>query len=226
MTGIEHDPRPRPEGHLPERTVEQQLVQALRQGDEHAFTCLIDHHHASLVRMAMSYALDRAMAEEVAQETWLAVVTGIERFEGRCSLKTWLFTILTNRAKTRAKREQRFIPLSAFDEADGPAVASQRFAHDGPWPGHWVHPPRQWDDSPEHTVLSAETQAVVASAVAQLPMLQQQVITLRDVEGWSAGEVCAVLGLTETHQRVLLHRARSRVRGALERYFDVATMPA
>jgi RNA polymerase sigma-70 factor (ECF subfamily) len=222
MTGSERNPTACPEVELPASKAERRLVRALRQGDERAFSSLIDQYHVSLVRMAMCYVLDRAVAEEVAQETWLAVITGIERFAGRCSLKTWLFTILTNRAKTRGKREGRSIPFSALDGGDDPAVDLERFASDGPWQGHWASPPRRWDDSPEHRLLAGETQAVVASAIAALPATQRQVITLRDVEGWSAAEVCTLLGLAETHQRVLLHRARSRVRGALERYFDVA----
>jgi RNA polymerase sigma-70 factor (ECF subfamily) len=210
---------------------ERDLVRALRQGDDGAFSCLIDRLHSSLVRVAMTYVDDRAVAEDVAQETWLAVITGIDRFEERSSLVTWIFNILVNRAKTRGKRESRSIPFSAFadpeaDESlldsDMPAVAPDRFESGGPWQGHWASPPHSWRDSPERALLTGETQAIVASAVADLPATQRQVITLRDIEGWSSGEVCTLLGLTDANQRVLLHRARSRVRGVLERYFDAA----
>jgi len=194
---------------------EQQLLAALRAGDEAAFKQLIDRYHASLVRVAQAYVPTRALAEEVAQETWLAVLEGIDRFEGRSSLKTWLFRILTNRAKTRGMRERRSLPFSSLESDEG-AVDVDRFR--GPeeqWPGHWSAPPRGF---PEERLLANETRGVIEQAIAQLPPTQRTVITLRDVEGWSSEEVCNALTLSETNQRVLLHRARSAVRAALERY--------
>lgn len=203
---------------------DQQIVAALRRGDEETFSHLIGQHHASLVRLAMIYVGERAVAEEVAQDTWLAVFTGLDRFEARSSLKTWIFTILTNQAKTRGKRESRYLPFSAFDDvdADEPAVEPERFEQGGQWPGHWARPPRNWDESPEHSLLAGEARTVISSAVAELPANQREVITLRDIEGWSSAEVRTLLGLSEANQRVLLHRARSRVRSAVERYFDAA----
>ncbi|MGH2460784.1 MAG: RNA polymerase sigma factor [Chloroflexota bacterium] len=202
------------------------LIAALRRGDERVFTSLIERYHASLVRLATVFVGDRAVAEEVAQETWLGVLHGIDRFEGRSSIKTWIFTILTNRAKTRGQRESRSVPFSALDLTEEgptePAVEPERFRPAGDrWEGGWISFPRAWDDLPEERVVSRETRAQVASAIAALPTSQRQVMTLRDVEGWSADEVCNALGLSETNQRVLLHRARSKARRALEAYFDV-----
>lgn len=201
-------------------------VEALRRGDESAFTALIERYHPSLVRLATVFVGDRAVAEEVAQETWLGVLHGIDRFEGRSSIKTWIFTILTNRAKTRGQRESRSVPFSTLDLTEAgsgePAVEPERFRPAGDrWEGGWISFPRAWDDLPEERVLSRETRTQVASVIAALPSGQRQVITLRDVEGWSADEVCNALGLSETNQRVLLHRARSKVRRALEAYFEV-----
>jgi RNA polymerase sigma-70 factor (ECF subfamily) len=199
---------------------EGQLVAALREGDEAAFKELIDRYHASLVRVAQAYVPTRALAEEVAQETWLAVLEGLDRFEGRSSLKTWLFRILTNRAKTRGMRERRSLPFSALESDDG-AVDPDRFrGPDEAWPGHWSAPPHGF---PEERLLAHETRRVIEDAIRKLPKTQRTVITLRDVEGWSAEEVCNALTLSETNQRVLLHRARSAVRAALERYLEDGT---
>jgi RNA polymerase sigma-70 factor (ECF subfamily) len=196
---------------------ERQLVAALRAGDEAAFRELINRYHASLVRVARMYVPTQAIAEEVAQETWLAVLEGIDRFEGRSSLKTWIFRILTNRAKTRGMREGRSLPFSSL-ERDEPAVEPERFrGPEEPWPGHWSAHPRAF---PEERLLAAETRDVIQDAIDKLPETQRSVITLRDVEGWSADEVCNALTLSETNQRVLLHRARSAVRAALERYME------
>jgi RNA polymerase sigma-70 factor (ECF subfamily) len=201
------------------------LVASLRRGDERAFALLVGRYHASLVRLASTYVRDRAVAEEVAQETWLGVLHGIDRFEGRSSLKTWIFRILTNRAKTRGHRERRTIPftaLASLDQEAGPTVEPERFfdASHPLWPGHWAAPPAPWDDSPEVRLESTETLARIRSAIDALPSLQAQVISLRDIEGWSSAEVCDLLGVTEANQRVLLHRARSKVRRELERYLD------
>jgi RNA polymerase sigma-70 factor, ECF subfamily len=205
-------------------TGEVALVEALRDGDERAFRSLIERHHASLVRIARLYVGTPAVAEEVAQETWLAVLEGLNRFEGRSSLKTWIFSILTNRAKTRALRERRSIPFSALgdDEPGEPAVEPERFlpADDPRAAGHWVSFPRAFGDLPEERLLAGETVALIERTIERLPPGQRAVISLRDVEGWGPDEVCNALDLSETNQRVLLHRARSAVRAALERYFD------
>lgn len=203
------------------------LVAALRAGDEAAFVGLVERYHASLVRLATVYVGDRAVAEEVAQETWMGVLRGLERFEGRAALKTWIFRILTNRAKTRGQREGRTVSFSALGggpEADEPAVDPDRFLPpDHPqWPGHWAAPLQSWGQSPEERLLSGETAEVIRAAIEQLPPAQREVITLRDVDGWASTEVCELLTITETNQRVLLHRARSKVRQALERYFTHA----
>jgi RNA polymerase sigma-70 factor, ECF subfamily len=206
---------------LPE---DEYLIAALRRGDEAAFAQLLDAYHTSMVRLALQYVSSHAVAEEVVQETWMEVFRGLERFQERCALKTWIFRILTNVAKTRGQREARSVPFSALGEPDSepvePAVAPERFRASEPWKGHWAAEPRSWEDLPEERFLSAETHACIKTAIAALVPAQQQVITLRDVKGWTAEEVCSVLGLSAANQRVLLHRARSKVRGALEQYFD------
>jgi RNA polymerase sigma-70 factor (ECF subfamily) len=198
------------------------LHRALLGGDEEAFRGLIERYHAPLVRLAMTYVRDPGVAEEVVQETWLGVLEGLERFERRSLLKTWIFRILTNKAKTRAVRERRSVPFSSLSPAadEGPSVEPERFldSRHAVWPGHWASPPRSWDDVPERHLESAEVRGVIEAAIAELPPLQAQVISLRDVEGWSATEVCELLELSEVNQRVLLHRARSKVRAALERF--------
>jgi RNA polymerase sigma-70 factor (ECF subfamily) len=204
-------------------TDEAALLAALRHGDEAAFVTLIERYHPSLVRLALLYVPDRTIAEEVAQETWLGVLKGLENFEGRSSLKTWLFRILTNIAKTRGQREARSIPFStlwdANAEPDTPAVPPDRFHPDGRLAQHWLTPPRDWDEAPEERILRHEARERIQAAIAALPPNQREVITLRDVEGWPAPEVCNALGISETNQRVLLHRARSRVRRAVADYF-------
>lgn len=201
------------------------LIAALRGGNEQAFNRLIDSHHAAMVRLAMGYVPGRAVAEEVAQEAWLAVLQGLDKFEGRSSVKTWIFRILLNRAMTRGQRERRSVPFSAlFDpaiEGPEPGVDPDRFMGRGEeLPGHWASPPRRWEGGPEERALSRESLDQVAKAIETLPPSQREVITLRDVEGWTSREVCNVLSITETNQRVLLHRARSKVRRSLEQYLD------
>jgi RNA polymerase sigma-70 factor (ECF subfamily) len=203
---------------------EEQLLEALRAGDEEAFAALVREYHSSLVRVARMFVPTQAAAEEVAQETWLAVLNGLDRFEGRSSLKTWIFRILTNIAKTRAVRDGRTLPFSALqDPARVPeaAVDADRFLDaDHPrWPGHWAVKPVAW---PEEALLAAETRARLVEAIEALPPTQRAVISLRDIEGWSSEEVRNALGLSETNQRVLLHRARAKVRAALDSYLEQA----
>ena len=202
------------------------LIQALRRGDKEAFVSLLERYHSALVRLAMVYVPNRAVAEEVAQETWEGVLQGLARFEGRSSLKTWIFRILANRAKTRAVREGRSVPFSSLeqtgDEPAEPSVEPERFRATEPWRDHWVSFPQSWDELPEERFLAQETQQCLRAAIAALPPNQREVITLRDVEGWDAAEVCNVLEISESNQRVLLHRARSRVRRALEDYLGRA----
>lgn len=200
------------------------LIAALRGGDEEAFVALVSAYHGLLTRLALLYVPTRAAAEDVVQETWLGLLRGLDRFEARSTVKTWLCRILMNRARTRAVRDGRLVPFSAFwgpeDEADEPAVDPDRFLASGQYAGHWASPPRDWSDLPEERLLSDETRERVQQAIEALPPNQRTVITLRDVEGWSAAEVCAALDLSEANQRVLLHRARAKVRRALEQYLD------
>jgi len=195
------------------------LLKQLRAGDEAAFEELVERYHGSLVRVAMMYVGDLAVAEEVAQETWLAVLEGIDRFEGRSSLKTWIFRILANRAKTRGERERRQLPVSALSGEQEPEVALDRFLPpDHPErPLGWAAPPRAW---PEERLLGRETAAELRRAIAELPAAQQAVIGLRDVEGLAPEEVAEALQISAGNERVLLHRARSHVRGALEEYLE------
>jgi RNA polymerase sigma-70 factor (ECF subfamily) len=197
------------------------LAAALRAGDEAAFRGLVLRHHAALVRLARASVSSHAVAEEVAQETWLAVIQGIDRFEGRSSLKSWIFAILVNRARSRGVREQRIVPMSSLggEGDDGPAVDADRFVAAGQrWGGHWSSPPVPWQE-PAERLIANETLGVVAEAIERLPAQQRAVVSLRDVEGWSSEEVCALLELSEGNQRVLLHRGRARVRAALEDHF-------
>jgi RNA polymerase sigma-70 factor, ECF subfamily len=203
---------------------EQQLLAALRAGDEDAFAALVDRYHASLVRLARMYVRQRSVAEEVAQETWLAVLNGIDRFEGRSSLKTWLFRILTNRAKTRGERESRSVPFSSMGDPDEPAVDPDRFRAEGePYAGGWKEFPVPWEGDPEERLLAGEARALILQTIEQLPPNQRAVITLRDIEGFDADDVCNVLEVSDTNQRVLLHRARSKVRRGLEQYLEEGT---
>ncbi len=204
---------------------ELRLLERLRQGDEAAFALLVDRHHNALIRLAMAHVSDRSIAEEVVQETWIGVLEGLDRFEGRSSLKTWIFRILTNKAKTRGVRESRhvsFSPLGGVDDgSDEPTVDQARFQSTGYWVDHWAVPPSKWDEeTPEKLLLSKESGMYIEKAIDALPPSQKQVLVMRDVEGLSSEEACNILGLSETNQRVLLHRARSRVRRALEQYLE------
>lgn len=199
-----------------------ELLRRLRAGEEHAFVTLVDRYAASMLRIARMYVPSHAVAEEVVQETWLGVLRGIDGFEERSSLRTWVFRILVNRARTRGERERRTVPFAtlAQDELDAPftAVDADRFLpadHDR-WPGHWALPPERWDDSPVRHLDVMHLRTRLADAVAALPETQRLVVTMRDLEGFDAAETAAALGLSEGNQRVLLHRARSRLRKELE----------
>ena len=202
---------------------DQRLVAALRAGDEQTFAALVDRHSPALLRVAMAYVPSPAVAEEVVQETWIAVMRGIDGFEGRSSLKTWIFRILANVAMRGGSRERRSVPfatLAAAEDTGEPSVDPDRFlpADHELFPGHWMLMPTRWP-TPEEGLLSGETRAVIVAAIDELPKAQRTVIALRDIEGWSAEEVCAALELSAGNQRILLHRARTRVRAALEDYF-------
>jgi RNA polymerase sigma-70 factor (ECF subfamily) len=204
----------------PMDAADSKLVAELRAGDEDAFRRLVADWHPMLLRVAQIFVPSRAVAEEVVQETWLRVLGALDRFEGRSSLRTWVFRILVNTAKTRAQREGRVIPFSALNDPGRipePAVDPDRFldADHERFPGHWSSPPRAL---PEERLLAAETRDVIAAAIDELPAAQRAVISLRDVAGWDSAEVCNALDLTEVNQRVLLHRARAKVRRALEDY--------
>jgi RNA polymerase sigma-70 factor (ECF subfamily) len=199
------------------------LVAALRAGDESAFSFLVETYHARMLRVARAYISDTAVAEEIVQETWLRVLRSIGRFEARSTLKTWIFRILVNTALNWASRERRSIALSRIggdDEGDQPAVEPNRFrpADATLWPGHWNSLPASWEGVPEARLLAHETLESVKASIEALPASQRAVVTMRDVEGWSAEEVCNAMQISESNQRVLLHRGRSRVRRALERY--------
>lgn len=198
------------------------VVEALRRGDEAAFTTLVDAYSSSLLRLAQDFVRTRSVAEEVVQETWLAVLSGIDRFEERSSLKTWIFRILVNKAKTRGVREARTVPFSAIAvEGEEPAVPGDRFrGPDDQWPDHWASPPRPLDTLPEQRLLGREVREQLVAALGGLPDSQRVVVTLRDVAGWDADEVCDTLGLSEGNQRVLLHRGRAKLRAAFEQYLE------
>jgi RNA polymerase sigma-70 factor (ECF subfamily) len=198
-----------------------QMLRALRQRDEAAFVALVDALGPSMLRVAGAYVPTRAVAEEVVQESWLAVLTSLDRFEGRSSLRTWIFRIVANKAKTRAVREGRTLPFSALGgEDEGPAVDPSRFTDEGGGKGAWLSPPRSIHEVPEERLLAGEVRERISAAIAALPPAQRAVIALRDVEGLSGEEACDVLELSEGNQRVLLHRARSKVRATLEDYLE------
>lgn len=199
------------------------LLNSLRAGDEAAFMQLVEQFHPSLVRLARFFVREQGVAEELAQETWLAVLQGLQNFEGRSSLKTWIFTILTNKAKTRGQREHRTVSFTDLEHASAsPTVDPDRFS-DGSAETrlhHWAKAaaPDSWSDIPEDHLLAQETSDLIRKTIETLPENQRTVITLRDMHELSSEEVCNVLGISETNQRVLLHRARAKVRQALEDY--------
>jgi RNA polymerase sigma-70 factor (ECF subfamily) len=199
-----------------------QLVAALRRGDEAVFGDLVDRWGPALLRLARAHVPSHAVAEEVVQETWLAVLAGIDGFEERSSLRTWVFGILLNQARSHGRRERRSLPFAALrrraEEGGGPALDPERFQDwRGERPGWWAEPPAPWGD-PEERLSAHEAQAAILRAISALPARQRDALVLRDVLGLSAEEARAVLGTSEGNQRVLLHRARARVRAALEEH--------
>lgn len=205
---------------VPASAAELALVERLRARDERAFTELIERYHGPLLRLAQVFVGSRGVAEEVVQETWVGVLDGLAKYEGRSSLKTWIFRILTNRAKTRGVREKRTMPFSALGDGDGdqePAVEAARFRQNG----MWGVAPRRWeDDTPERLASNQQALAHLEVAIGALPANQRAVVTLRDIDGLDADETCNILGISETNQRVLLHRARSTLRAALEEHLE------
>ena len=199
---------------------DRRLVEALRRRDEAAFTWLLDRYDAPLHRVAAGFVRSGASVDEVVQETWLAVLNGIDRFEMRSTVKTWVFRILMNLARTRGVREHRSVPVAELGGDEAPVFDAQRFRDGFPFSGHWAAggAPAPWEEQPAQRLEAAETMAVVRAAIAGLPDRQRTVMTLRDVDGWSAADVCELLDLSEANQRVLLHRARARVRHSLEDY--------
>jgi RNA polymerase sigma-70 factor (ECF subfamily) len=213
---------PQQNGAVPARYASDgELLDALRAGDEAAFRALVTRHHRAMVRVAAFYVGSSAVAEEVTQDTWLAVITGLDGFEARSSLKTWIFRILVNQARTRGTQESRTIPFSSIAGDDEPTVDPGRFrGADDRWAGHWAISPSSWSDIPAERLEGAETRALVNEAIRAMPHGQRTVITLRDIEGLSADQTGELLDISEVNQRVLLHRARGCVRAALEAYFE------
>ena len=201
---------------------EHALLERLRAGDERAFEALVERHYPTMLAVARHYVSSRAVAEEVVQEAWLGVLNGLDRFEGRSSLRTWILRILVNRAKTRGARDARIVPFASLTpQGEEPAVEPGRFRDpDDPFPGHWRAYPGNWQRLPEEALADRETLDVVLSTIHRLPPPQRIVITMRDIQGCDAEEVCEALDVSEGNQRVLLHRARSKVRRALERHLD------
>ncbi|HET6411317.1 MAG TPA: sigma-70 family RNA polymerase sigma factor [Anaeromyxobacter sp.] len=189
----------------------------MRAGDEQAFLALVQQHQRAMLRVASLYVSSKASAEEVVQEAWVGVLRGLHRFEGRSSLKAWMFGIVANCARALAARDARSVPLSSLaaeGDEDEPSVSPDRFLGEAHrWAGHWAAPPHAWPDA---RVESREMVTLIQEALAALPEAQRTVMTLRDVDGWDSDDVCSLLGITEVNQRVLLHRARSRVRSYVE----------
>jgi RNA polymerase sigma-70 factor, ECF subfamily len=187
---------------------EQELVRRLRGGDEEAFSAVVTRHHAAMVRLALSYVRTRVVAEEVAQEAWVGLLRGLDRFEGRSSLRTWLFRIVVNQAISAGLRERTHLPVNdiELEQENG------RFSQDG-W---WAAAPAHWADEALDRLAAPELAAQARRFIDELPEAQGRVVTLRDVHGLSSDEVCEVLGITPGNQRVLLHRARTRLRARLE----------
>jgi RNA polymerase sigma-70 factor, ECF subfamily len=208
----------------PRAQEETSLVTRLKQSEEGAFDELVKRHHSALIRMAMGYVADREVAEEVVQDTWMAVIQGLDRFEGRSSLRTWIFGIMIHKAKDRGVREKRHITFSDFETFDDDreeAVDPSRFLQSGEWAGHWAAPPQPWDEqTPEKLLASQQAVNAMHRAIDALPSTLKAVLILRDVEGVEAKEACEILKITETNLYVRLHRARERVRQAVEIYLE------
>ncbi len=201
------------------------MVEAMRHGDESTFDRLVAWYHASLLRFAMAFVPSQTVAEEVVQETWLAVLEGIHQFEGRSSLRSWIFAILKNQAKTRGVRESRHVLLSAVgspgDDSDDPSVEPERFHFSASRTDHWAVPPRSWDEiTPERLLLSKESREYLEGAMRALPLIQQQVIRLRYMKGFTTREICKVLRISENNHHVLLHRGRAKLKPAIEYYLN------
>jgi RNA polymerase sigma-70 factor (ECF subfamily) len=211
---------------MPPFGADQAMVEALRRGEEEAFRSLLERHGPAMLRTARHLLRNHALSEEVVQETWAALLAGLHRFQGRATLKTWLFRVLVKRCLTKRDREGRTVPFSALEasaQEDGPAFDPAAFNDQG----HWRSPPRGWEDhTPERSVLNRELHEVVNFAIARLPAGQRSVITLRDIEGWTSEETCRVLSISEVNQRVLLHRARTKVREVLDSYLGTGASPA
>ena len=215
---------------MPPRGSDSQVVAALRAGDERAYAALVEELTPALTRLALAHVPSRAVADEVVQDTWVGVIRGIGGFEGRSALRTWIFQILLNIARSRGGREARTLPFSYFrrraeEGRDEPAVDPDRFqGRRGEYPGHWASPPTPWAE-PEERLAGDAAREVLLRAIAELPLRQREVITLRDIQGYSASDACNALGVSETNQRVLLHRARSKVRAALEEHLEAEESP-
>jgi RNA polymerase sigma-70 factor (ECF subfamily) len=210
--------------HPPVAHGDDALVRALRDGDEPAFARLVDAWSPAMLRMALVHVPSRAVAEEVVQEAWLTLLRDLDRFERRSSLRTWVHGIVINLARSRGRAERRSTPLDIAADEARPLFEDGRFRPTADrWPRHWAIGPTPWP-TPEQNLLAGETRAVILAAVAALPPAQREVLVLRDIEGVPADQTCHALAITESNQRVLLHRARSRVRKAIEDYFD-ATEP-
>ena len=198
------------------------LIQALRNGDEGTFSEIVDRWNSVMLRVALAHVAIHAVAEEVVQEAWLTMLRSLDRFERRSTLRTWVLGIVVNIARARFRAERRLVPLPE----DGPTVEPSRFlpADHPRWPHHWAIEPVPWK-TPEDDLLAEETRRIINAAISELPHAQREVLVLRDLEGMAAAEACNILGVTDTHQRVLLHRARARVRNALERYLSGTEAP-
>lgn len=209
---------------MPPSQAERTILVRLRAGDEGAFDELVNKYYGALIRMALGHVADREVAEEVVQDTWIAVIEGLSRFEGRSSLRTWIFGILIHKAKDRGVREKRHTTFSAFESYEDDhdeAIDPSRFQQSGEWAGHWAFPPQPWDDrTPETLLASQQVVTAMQQAMDALPVTLKEVLVLRDVEGMESKEICELLKITETNLYVRLHRARERVRQAVEQYLD------
>jgi RNA polymerase sigma-70 factor, ECF subfamily len=221
VRAVQPDPATAPAAATGDDRPDAALVELLRAGDADAFARIVAQWSPAMLRVAGTFT-SSASAEDVVQETWLAVVDGLDRFEGRSSLRTWVFRILANRARTRGAGERRSVPWSAVAADTAATVEAGRFRGPAdPWPGHWTSAgaPRRWVPAPEDAAVAGEIRARLAAALAVLPERQRVVVSLRDVHGLDSEEVCAALGITAANQRVLLHRGRARLRSELESYY-------